>query len=387
MKAYNNVQKYQEALLILEDGTIFRGRGFGTIKTVIGEVVFTTGMVGYTESLTDPSYKGQILCFTYPLIGNHGVPPYSIVDEHGIPLHFESSSIKVNGVIVYEVCWNPNHWASIKNLHEWLMEEDIPGIYGIDTRRLVMLLREKGTMMGLLKVYDSREEEPDIDELMERLEKAPNYGEINYVKEVSVVRPILHKSRKSIGLIALIDCGVKNSIIRSLLIRGYDVLRVPFNYPAEKILEWNPLGVVISNGPGDPKLCRDTIVTIRSLVEYGIPVLGICLGNQLISLALGGSTYKLPYGHRGQNKPCIDLFTHHCYVTSQNHGYAVDESSLKETPLKVWFINADDKTVEGIIHRNSRRILAVQFHPEASPGPNDTAWIFDLFIKEIKGTS
>jgi len=378
----SEVRRYMRALLILEDGSVYRGRGFGAQGMALGEVVFNTGMVGYTEALTDPSYKGQILCFTYPLIGNYGVPPYTIVDEYGLPLHFESKGIKVEGVIVHEVCWHPSHWASTKSFHEWLSEEGIPGIYGIDTRRLVMSLREQGVMMGLLKVYDARQEEPDLDELFSILEKAPRYGDTNYVRSVSVKAPKVYRSKKGKGSLALLDCGVKLSIIRSLLVRGFDVIRLPYDSSASDILKWEPKGVVISNGPGDPRLCMQTISTIRELVDYDVPILGICLGNQLVSLALGGEVYKLPYGHRGQNKPCIDITTSRCYVTSQNHGYAVDESSLRSTPLKVWFINADDKTVEGVFHERGR-ILAVQFHPEASPGPNDTSWVFDLFVRRI----
>jgi len=380
--------RYWRAVLLLEDGSLFTGKGFGYKCTRVGEVVFTTGMVGYPEALTDPSYKGQILCFTYPLIGNYGVPSYAMVDEFGLPVHFESWSIQVSGLIVHEVCWSPSHWSSRKILHEWLHEEKVPGIYGIDTRRLVKKLREKGVMMGVLKVYDIREEEPDIDALWQMLESSLRYDQIDFVKLVSVKKPVLHKADDDKGLVVLIDCGVKLNIVRSLLRRGYSILRVPYDYPADKIMEFNPIGVVVSNGPGDPKLCKSTIKCIKDLVEYKIPTLGICLGNQLISLALGGDTYKLPYGHRGQNKPCIDLLTRRCYVTSQNHGYAVDPVSLKETGLKVWFLNADDKTVEGVRHEELP-IIATQFHPEAYPGPNDTSWIFDYFVKLVasKGQS
>ncbi len=370
------------AVLVLEDGTVFWGMGFGSPGVVVGEVVFTTGMVGYTESLTDPSYIGQILCFTYPLIGNYGVPPYSMVDEHGLPLHFESRSIKVEGVVVHEVCFKPSHWSSVMSIDEWLRMEGVPGIWGIDTRQLTMKLREQGVMMGALRVYEEGEE-PSVEELRELIQEV-DYGSTNYVARASVSSPVLYESTHGRqGLIAVIDCGVKLSIIRSLLKRGYDVILLPYDVPASDIIAFEPRGVVVSNGPGNPKLCVETIKTVQSLVDYGVPILGICLGHQIISLALGADTYKLPYGHRGQNKPCIDLRTGRCYVTSQNHGYAVDPRSLEGTRLKLWFINADDKTVEGVIDEE-RRILGVQFHPEASPGPNDTAWIFDYFTKLLE---
>jgi len=382
-----SMDERMKAILILEDGTIFRGLGFGYPRTVIGEVVFTTGMVGYTEALTDPSFKGQILCFTYPLIGNYGVPPYDMVDEYGFPLHFESVGIKVEGVIVHEACPKPSHWSSVKSIDEWLREEKVPGIYGIDTRRLVMKLRTQGVMMGILSVYDV-DEEIDVSGLFSKLRESTRYGEINFIKEVSVRKPIFYNSKtpRVRGLVAIIDCGIKLSIIRSILRRGYDVALLPYNVRAEYIMDLKPSGVVISNGPGNPKLCKETIKTTKALIEYGIPMLGICLGHQIISLALGAETYKLPYGHRGQNKPCVDLRTGMCYVTSQNHGYAVDKNTLKGTGLKLWFINADDKTVEGVINER-RRILGVQFHPEASPGPNDTAWVFDYFVKIMESTN
>jgi len=370
------------AVLVLEDGTVFWGRGFGSPGLAVGEVVFTTGMVGYTESLTDPSYIGQILCFTYPLVGNYGVPPYSMTDEHGLPLHFESWGIKVEGVVAHEVCFTPSHWSSIMDIDEWLRREGVPGIWGIDTRRLTAKLREQGVMMGALKTYEEGDD-LDIGELRELVRRV-EYGSTNYVVRASVNSPVFYESMHGHrGLIAVIDCGVKLSIVRSLLRRGYDVILLPHNVTASEVMKLDPAGVVVSNGPGNPKLCMETIDVVRNLIEYGVPILGICLGHQIISLALGADTYKLPYGHRGQNKPCIDLRTGRCYVTSQNHGYAVDPSTLEGTGLKLWFINADDKTVEGVIDEG-RRILGVQFHPEASPGPNDTAWVFDYFIKLLE---
>jgi carbamoyl-phosphate synthase small subunit len=366
------------AVLVLEDGTVLRGRGFGAPGTAVGEVVFTTGMVGYTESLTDPSYAGQILVFTYPLIGNYGVAPLSLRDEFGLPLHFESEGVKVEGVVVHEVCTRPSHWASARSLDEWLREEGVPGIWGVDTRFLVQRLRERGTMAGALAVYEEGEE-PDLGEL-QRLARSFNYGGRNLAREVSVREPVLLRSGGGRGLVAVIDCGVKASIARSLLRRGFDVVLLPYGTPAERVVDLDPVAVVFSNGPGNPELYTEVISCARSLAEYGVPMLGICLGHQVISIALGARTYKLPYGHRGVNKPVLDVSTGRCYVTSQNHGYAVDPASLEGTGLELWFVNADDGTVEGVRSEDGR-ILCVQFHPEGAPGPNDTQWVFDYFAK------
>jgi len=364
---------------VLEDGSVLRGKGFGAVGETVGEVVFTTGMVGYCESLTDPSYRGQILCFTYPLIGNYGVPSYSHVDDYKLPLFFESHQIHVTGVIVHEACKTPSHWASVKSFPEWLEEKGIPGIEGIDTRMLVQKLREHGVMMGILSVS---EEEVDETELYRKLSRAERYSAKRFVEEVSPREPVFHEIEDSRGTVVVLDCGVKLSIIRCLLKRKFSVVRVPYYYQLHDIMEFKPCGVVVSNGPGNPALYEETISTVRDIIEEKLPILGICLGNQLIALAFGASTFKLKYGHRGLNKPCVDLTTGKSYVTSQNHGYAVNAKSLKGTGLKVWFINADDKTVEGLRHEKLP-IISVQFHPEASPGPLDTAWIFDLFAEMV----
>jgi carbamoyl-phosphate synthase small subunit len=370
-----------KALLVLEDGTVFKGKGFGAPGVRAGEVVFTTGMVGYTESLTDPSYAGQILVFTYPLIGNYGVAPYAMVDDFGLPLHFESVGIKVEGVVVHEVCAKPSHWASRKSLDEWLREEGVPGIWGVDTRELVKKLREKGVMPGALAVFEE-DEEPDPGQLLE-LAKRVNYSEARLAERVSVKDLTVYRTARSRGLIAVLDCGVKLSIVRALLRRGFDAALIPYGTPAERVVDLEPLGVVVSNGPGNPELYTEVIEATEGLIEYGMPILGICLGHQLVSLTLGARTYKLLYGHRGVNKPAVDVRTGRCYVTSQNHGYAVDLRTLKQAGLELWFINADDRTVEGVIDER-RGLLCVQFHPEASPGPNDTAWVFDYFVKIIE---
>ncbi len=371
-------ERIYNATLLLEDGTLFHGRGFGYPAIRVGEVVFTTGMVGYTESITDPSYRGQILTFTYPLIGNYGVPLYSDADKYNIPLNFESDRAQVTGVVVSELCRAPNHWRSRKSLDTWLYEEGVPGIEGVDTRELTKKLRAQGVMMGVLAVA---EDEIDVEDLKRRLAGAQRYGEQDFVSTVSVKEPMIYG--KGGDKVVVIDCGVKYGIIRELLKRGLKVIRVPHNTSASEIMEYNPKGVLISNGPGDPKICVKAIKTVSSLVDEGIPMLGICLGVQIIALSLGGDTFKLKYGHRGQNKPCIDLKSGRNYITSQNHGYAINPNSLDKSGLDVWMINADDKTVEGVYHE-AKPILAVQFHPEASPGPYDTLYIFDLFAQRME---
>ena len=380
MEYNNRPRKAGKAVLVLEDGSIFEGKGFGDVRKVSGEVVFSTSMVGYPESLTDPSYHGQILTLTYPLIGNYGVPSYRC-DKFGVPIFFESIGIKVRGLVIQELCLTPYHWASERTLGEWLRSEGIPGIYDIDTRRLTKKLREKGVMLGILEVYE-KDCEPEIENLLKEAQCIPDPNMRDLVKEVTIREPIYYEAGSK-GRIVLIDCGVKAGIIRSLLKRRAEVIRVPYTFSADEILEYKPDGILISNGPGDPKrMSRKTIETAASHIEEDLPVMGICLGNQIISLALGGDTYKLKYGHRSQNQPAYDLETGRCYITTQNHGYATDAESLKETDLEVWFINANDKTVEGIRHKN-RKSFAVQWHPEASPGPYDTEFLFDLFMKKM----
>ncbi len=372
-------EKAGKAVLVLEDESLFIGKGFGAVGKISGEVVFSTGMVGYPESLTDPSYHGQILTLTYPLIGNYGVPAYDS-DEFGVPVRFESLGIKVAGLIIQELCLKPYHWASSRTLNEWLRSEGVPGIYGIDTRRLTKKLREKGVMLGILQVCREGEE-PKLDSLAKEVKNVQDPNRRDLVGEVTIKEPIYYDCKGS-KRVVLIDCGSKASIIRNLLKRHVDVLRVPYNFSTKEILEYKPNGVLVSNGPGDPKKCVNTIETVRSLIEEGISIMGICLGSQILALAMGGDTYKLKYGHRSQNQPVLDLETGCCYITTQNHGYAVSFESLKGTNLKCWFINANDKTVEGIKLKN-KLSFAVQWHPEAAPGPYDTESLFDKFLRGI----
>ena len=352
----------QIAKLILEDGSTFQGYSFGAKRVVTGEVVFNTGMVGYPESLTDPSYRGQILVLTYPLIGNYGVPDDEKEDD--ISKHFESDKIQVQGLIVADYSETHSHWNAKKSLSEWLSEHNVPGIYGIDTRELTKKLRERGTMLGKI-VYDN--EDIEFED--------PNNR--NLVAEVSLKEPIVYKKGKK--KIILIDCGAKNSIIRAFLRRNITVIRCPWDYDflTEKVD-----GIVISNGPGDPKMCEPTIDNVRRALERNVPILGICLGSQILALAAGANTYKLKYGHRSHNQPCIEVGTKRCYITPQNHGYAVDSDTLPED-WREWFYNNNDKTNEGVIHI-SKPFFGVQFHPEASPGPDDTGFLFDMFIRAIQ---
>jgi len=370
--------KNKKAVLLLEDGTFFVGQGFGATGKTTGEVVFSTSMVGYPEALTDPSYKGQILTLTYPLVGNYGVPPYEL--NLGIPLYFESDRIQVQGLVIHELCEEPYHWASTRTLDKWLMDEGIPGIYGIDTRRLTKKLRTRGVMLGILQVCETGEE-PKIGSLLQEAKSIPDPNLTDLVKEVSVKEPAHYKVEGK-STVVLIDTGVKNSILRNFLKRGISVVRVPYDFSAKEILEYKPNGVVVSNGPGDPKKCVETIDCVRELAEK-VPVMGICLGNQILTLAFGGDTYKMKFGHRSQNQPALDLKTNRCYITTQNHGYAVDEKCLETSPLECWFLNANDKTVEGVKHRN-KPVFAVQWHPEASPGPYDTEFLFDTFSKMME---
>ncbi len=356
-------KKRKKAKLILEDGSEFSGFSFGYETNTNGEVVFNTGMVGYPETMTDPSYRGQILVCTYPMIGNYGIPSKEM--ENGLLKNFESDNIQCRALIASEYSFEYSHWSAEKSLSDWMIEEKIPGIYGIDTRMLTRKLRDMGTMSG--KII--------IDESLDIGFQDPN--KTNLVGEVSVKEVIEYKAGTQ--KIVLVDCGTKNNIIRAFLGRGITVIRVPYDYDFTK-LETN--GIVISNGPGNPKLTIDTIENAKKALKLEKPILGICLGSQILALAAGADTYKLKYGHRGHNQPCNELGTKRCYITSQNHGYAVDSKTLTED-WREWFINDNDGTNEGIIHI-SKPFFASQFHPEASPGPDDSEFIFDMFVRALK---
>lgn len=350
----------RNAKLVLEDGTTLIGISFGYEESKNGEVVFNTGMVGYPETLTDPSYCGQILVLTYPLIGNYGVPGREI--ENGLLKNFESNKINLQGLIISDYSNEYSHWNAVQSLGDWLKNEKVPALYGIDTRMLTRKLREKGTMPGKI-VFD---EDIEFDN--------PNLR--NLVADVSIKEPVLHS--KGEKKIVLVDCGVKNNIIQAFLRRNISVLQVPYDFD---FLSIESDGILISNGPGDPKIVNSTIEKTRTAMKKNVPILGICLGCQILGLASGADTYKLRYGHRSHNQPVNESGTRRCYITSQNHGYAIDSNTLSED-WREWFVNDNDGTNEGIIHI-SKPFFGAQFHPEASPGPDDTEFIFDMFVRAI----
>lgn len=354
---------YTKARLVLEDGSVFEGLSIGDQHSVAGEVVFNTGMMGYPETLSDPSYTGQILTLTYPLIGNYGVPSEKAVRQ--LSRQLESVRIHISGLLVSDYSQEYNHWNSRQSLSRWLVRHQVPALCDLDTRELTKKLREKGSMLGKIVFDHERIEfyDPNLD---------------NLVEKVSIQKPLIYGEGDI--TIALLDCGCKHNIMHSLLKRGVRIHRLPWDYDLSG-LDFD--GLVISNGPGDPKMCRRTILQIRNTIEKDIPVFGICLGHQLMALATGANTYKLKYGHRSQNQPVMDVVSKKCLVTSQNHGFAVDNKTLPDE-WTLWFVNLNDDTNEGIRHQ-SGRFMSVQFHPEASPGPVDAAYLFDDFLKVVRG--
>lgn len=352
----------KQAKITLEDGTVFIGKSFGSEKPIAGEVVFYTAMTGYPESLTDPSYTGQILVATYPMIGNYGVPQSET--ENGIHKFFESHKMHISGLIIADYSFEFNHWNAEKSLSDWLRENEVPGVFDVDTRALTKILRERGSMLGKIEFDDEQIDFYD-----------PNKK--NLVANVSCTQREVYENGEL--RVVLVDCGVKNNIIRCLYKRGATVIRVPWNYDFR---QENYDGVFISNGPGDPAMCAETVENIRNILDDNKPIMGICLGNQLLARAAGADTYKLKYGHRSHNQPVLLQNTNRCFITSQNHGYAV----ATETLTKDWeplFTNVNDETNEGIRHK-TKPFFSTQFHPEASSGPTDTEFLFDEFIEKIK---
>lgn len=356
-------QESQKLKLILEDGSVFEGESFGAYKETEGEVVFATGMVGYPESLTDPSYNGQILTFTYPLIGNYGVPEHT--PKENLEVFLESSKIWPRAIIVAEYSEAYNHWEAKKSLSDWLKEHNIPGITGIDTRKLTKKIREHGVMLGKILFPQNKPDKKFSD---------PNLSPL--IPQASVSEPKHFKAGRK--HVALVDTGIKNNIIRCFLKRDISVTLVPWNHNFSKD-KTKYDGYFFSNGPGDPMNVPETHEAMRFAFSTGRPTYGICMGSQIMAIAAGGKTYKMKYGHRSHNQPAVDQLTGRCYITTQNHGFAVDEKSLPKD-WKVWFKNANDGSVEGIRHK-SKPFASVQFHPEACGGPTDTDFIFDEFAE------
>lgn len=364
---------HDRATFTIRDGPVFHGKSFGAKSNISGEAVFTTSLVGYPESMTDPSYRGQILVFTQPLIGNYGVPS-NVRDEHGLLKYFESPNIQCVGVVVADYALQYSHWTAVESLASWCAREGVPAISGVDTRAIVTYLREEGSSLARITIgeeYDADQDEAFVDP-----------EQINLVKRVSTKAPFHVSSSTGDAHVAVIDCGVKENILRSLVSRGASVTVFPYDFPIHKVAHHFD-GVFISNGPGDPTHCTETVYHLQRLMETSqVPVFGICLGHQLLALAAGARTIKLKYGNRAHNIPALDLTTGQCHITSQNHGYAVDTSTLP-SEWKEYFVNLNDGSNEGMIHK-TRPIFSTQFHPEAKGGPEDSSYLFDMYLENVK---
>lgn len=358
----------RKVTLQLSDGTEFHGKSFGYEQPVAGEVVFNTAMMGYPESLTDPSYAGQLLTMTFPLVGNYGVPPFTFDKQTGLPDFMESDRIYASALIVSDYSEQYSHWNAVESLGEWLQREKVPGITGIDTRELTKVLREHGVMMGKILFDDEPNNVPEAD-----------YEGVNFVDRVSV-KEIVRYNEGAGRKVVLVDCGVKANIIRELIQRGVEVVRVPWNYDYTDMMFD---GLFLANGPGDPDMCSEAVEIIRKQMSRSRkPICGICMGNQLLSKAAGATIYKLKYGHRGHNQPVRMVDTQKCFITSQNHGYAVDARTL-DKDWEELFVNMNDASNEGIRHKENPWFSS-QFHPEACSGPVDTEFMFDKFVETLK---
>ncbi|KGI61472.1 carbamoyl-phosphate synthase, small subunit [Prevotella sp. DNF00663] len=357
----------KKVTLILEDGTKFHGKSFGYDAPVAGEVVFNTAMMGYPESLTDPSYAGQLMTLTYPLVGNYGVPAFT-VEPSGLPTFMESDKIYASAIIVADYSEEYSHWNAVESLSDWLKREHVPGITGIDTRELTKVLRSHGVMMGKIIFDDEPDNIPEAD-----------YEGVNFVDKVSC-KEIIRYNEGAGKKVVLVDCGVKANIIRCLINRGVEVIRVPWNYDYTG-MEFD--GLFLGNGPGDPDMCSEAVDVIRKQISMSRkPICGICMGNQLLAKAGGASIYKLKYGHRSHNQPVRMVGTNKCFVTSQNHGYAVDIKTIGKDWEEL-FVNMNDGSNEGIKHKTNPWFTS-QFHPEACSGPVDTEFVFDDFVATLK---
>ncbi|MDE5784328.1 MAG: glutamine-hydrolyzing carbamoyl-phosphate synthase small subunit [Prevotella sp.] len=360
----------KDVTLVLQDGTTFQGRSFGYEGNVAGEVVFNTAMMGYPEALTDPSYAGQMMVLTYPLVGNYGVPPFTF-EKDGLPTFMESDRIYATALLVADYSEQYCHWNAHESLADWLKREKVPGVTGIDTRALTKVLRERGVMMGRLVFSED-------SEISEEVELSEKYSSVNWVARVSC-KEIVRYNEGAGKKVVLVDCGVKANIIRCLIDRGVEVIRVPWNYDYTA-MDFD--GLFLANGPGDPDMCVEAVEVLRKQMSQSRkPICGICMGNQLLAKAGGATIYKLKYGHRSHNQPVREVGTNRCYITSQNHGYAVDASTLGKDWREL-FVNMNDGSNEGIVHF-SNPWFSSQFHPEACAGPVDTEFMFDRFVKTL----
>lgn len=376
--AFSKTSSLDRATLTIKNGPVFNGYSFGANKNISGEAVFTTSLVGYPESMTDPSYKGQILCFTQPLIGNYGVPSSTAKDEFNLLKYMESSTVQCIGIVVADVAMEHSHWTAVESLQQWCQRTGVAAITGVDTRQLVTYLRDKGS--SLAKITIGEEYDADEDAAFE------DPGSVNLVQKVTTKAPF-HVScpdKYDKGYhVAVLDCGAKENILRCLVQRGASLTVFPYNYPIDKIANKFD-GVFISNGPGDPTHCSQTIANLKSTIRNNgdLPIFGICLGHQLLALAAGAKTIKLKYGNRAHNIPALDLESGQCHITSQNHGYAVDADTLPSEWVP-YFTNLNDLSNEGMQHA-TKPIFSTQFHPEAKGGPLDTAFLFDKFFDNIR---
>ena len=363
----------KDVTLVLQDGTKFKGKSFGYDKPVAGEVVFNTAMMGYPESLTDPSYAGQMLVMTFPLVGNYGVPPFTL-EAGGLPTFMESDRIYAKALIVADYSEEYSHWNAVESLADWLKREQVPGVTGIDTRALTKVLREHGVMMGRLEFEDV----PSVAVVQQQTEPE-DYGAVNWVERVSC-KDVIRYNEGAGRRVVLVDCGVKANIIRCLINRGVEVIRVPWNYDYTA-MDFD--GLFLANGPGDPDTCAEAVDVLKKQMSLSRkPICGICMGNQLLAKAGGATVYKLKYGHRSHNQPVREVGTNRCYVTSQNHGYAVDAATLGKDWREL-FVNMNDGSNEGIRHAVNPWFSS-QFHPEACSGPVDTEFMFDRFVETLR---